>query len=551
VQTALKGANARLAAERRMEFRIGVNLGDVIVDGDQIYGDGVNVAARLESLAEPGGICVSGVVHDQVNTKLALSYADLGEQTVKNIAKPVRVFRVLPAGMVAPRETRRIPRRYWRGGVLSLSGLAIIIATTFLVLHVSLKPPHSNASISPQEKPALPLPSIPSIAVLPFTNLSGDPQQEYFSDGITDQLINDLSRLPDLFVIARNSSFTYKGKTVKEQEIGRQLGVKYVLEGSTEKSSNRVGIGVELVDANTGTEAWTEKYDRPLTDIFAMQDEIVGKVVTTLGLIFKLDEMKTPHGASFRPTDNLEAYDDYLRGIEYHFRFSKDDDEKAVRWCQKALELDPRFGEAYALAGWSYWLKIWNQWSTNPQADMARSIEMVHKALAVDDSNATALALLSYVDWLQDHYDQGVVDAKRAVAINPNSASGYQALSDALANAVEPEGALHAAEKAMRLDPAHQDAYGYSAGAAYNEMGRHQEAVIVLKRNVAAYPNNLVGHLFLLSAYAELGRDQDARAEAAEVRRISPGFTLASMHRSKDDAVNKRWENDMRIAGFK
>ena len=151
--------------------------------------------------------------------------------------------------------------------------------------------------------------------------------------------------------------------------------------------------------------------------------------MTTLGLIFKLDEMKTPHGASFRPTDNLEAYDDYLRGIEYHFRFSKDDDENAVRWCQKALELDPRFGEAYALAGWSYWLKIWNQWSTNPQADMARSIEMVHKALAVDDSNATALALLSYVDWLQDHYDQGVVDAKRAVAINPNSASGYQALS--------------------------------------------------------------------------------------------------------------------------
>jgi adenylate cyclase len=207
IQSVLSAENAKLPPERRMEFRIGVNLGDVMVEGDQIYGDGINVAARLESLAHPGGICVSGKVHEEIRSKLPLGYEDLGEQTVKNIAHPVHAWRVLMNGTAPNRETRRIPRRYWRSGVLSLSGLAIIVGTIVLLQHVSLKPPQTHASIPPQEKPALPLPSIPSIAVLPFTNLSGDPDQEYFSDGIADQLIDDLSRLPGLFVIARNSSF--------------------------------------------------------------------------------------------------------------------------------------------------------------------------------------------------------------------------------------------------------------------------------------------------------------------------------------------------------
>jgi len=296
IQSTLKTANANLPTERRMEFRIGINLGDVIVDGEQIYGDGVNVAARLESLAEPGRICISRTVHENIRNKLPLTFDDLGDQAVKNIAEPVRVFRVLPNGTAAaPRTTRRIPRRYWRGGVLSLSGLAIVVGTIVLVQNLTLKSPHTHASIPPQAKPALPLPSIPSIAVLPFTNLSGDQQQEYFSDGITGQLINDLSQLPGLFVIARNSSFAYKGKAVREQEIGKELGVKYVLEGSAQKSSDRVRIGVELVDSTTGREIWAQRYDRPLKDIFALQDEIVEKVVTTLGLIFQLKEMNAPH----------------------------------------------------------------------------------------------------------------------------------------------------------------------------------------------------------------------------------------------------------------
>jgi adenylate cyclase len=236
IQTAIKAENAQLPVGRRMEFRIGVNLGDVMVEGEQIYGDGVNVAARLESLADPGGICISGTVHEQVRDRLALSYEDRGEQTVKNIARPVHVWRVVPDG--TPTSARPC-RKYWRRGVLSLTGLAIVVGTFVLVQHLSLKPQHTSASVPPTEKPALSLPGIPSIAVLPFTNLSGDLQQEYFSDGITDDLITDLSRVPKLFVIARSSSFTYNGKTEKAQSIGRELGVKYLLEGSPAKPADR------------------------------------------------------------------------------------------------------------------------------------------------------------------------------------------------------------------------------------------------------------------------------------------------------------------------
>ena len=295
IQNALTAENANSPPERRMEFRIGVNLGDVMVEDEQIYGDGVNVAARLENLADPGGICISGTVYEQVRDKLALNCEDQGEQTVKNIARPVHVWRVLLDGTASPRQTRRLRRRYWRGGLLSLIGLAIAVGTFILVQHLSLKPPRTSASIPSPERPALALPSIPSIAVLPFTNLSGDPQQEYFSDGISEQLINELSRLPGLFVIARNSTFAYKGKAIKEHEVGRDLGVRYVLEGSVHKAADQLRIGVELVDTTSGTEMWTARYDRPVKDIFAVQDEILRRVVTTLGLIFKLDQLNAPH----------------------------------------------------------------------------------------------------------------------------------------------------------------------------------------------------------------------------------------------------------------
>jgi TolB-like protein/class 3 adenylate cyclase len=291
IQTTLKSENASLSLERRMEFRIGVNLGDVMVDGAQIYGDGVNVAARLESLADPGGICISGKVHEEIGDKLALGYEDLGEQAVKNIAKPVRVFRVLAeAGAVTPGKSRKAARRYLWRGAFSLVGLAIIVGTIVLVQHLSLRPPTTTASIPTAQSPALTLPDKPSIAVMPFSNMSGDREQEYFSDGITDDLITALSRLSDLFVIARTSTFTYKGKAAKVQDVSPQLGVKYILEGSVRKEADQVRITAQLVDATTGADLWAQHYDRPLRDIFALQDEIVQMIVTTLNLQLTLEE---------------------------------------------------------------------------------------------------------------------------------------------------------------------------------------------------------------------------------------------------------------------
>ncbi len=556
IQTGLRAENESLAPERRMAFRIGVNLGDVMVDGDQIHGDWVNVAARLEGLAEPGGIYISRTVHENIRNKLPLKCEDLGEKTLKNIAEPVRVYRVLLNGAAAaPKRTQRIAGRYRRAGVLSVAGLAIVIATIVIVQHVSLKPQTTHASIPPQEKPALPLPDIPSIAVLPFTNLSGDPQQEYFSDGISGELINNLSRLPGLFVIARNSSFAYKGKATKESAIGKELGVKYVLEGSVRKAPVQVRIEVELVDASSGTDEWTAHYDRPLKDIFAVQDEIVGKVVTTLGLLFKLDEMKHAHPGNAPPTDNLEAFDDYLRATEYYWRPTKPDFDKSLQWMEKAIDLDPNYAQAYAGLGWLHINSAWNQWG-DPRTDLKDASELAQKALALDDSNSSALALLSEIDWMQLRYDQAVSDGERAVAINPNYAEGYSALSNALNIYVSPEAAIRAAQMAMRLDPSGRDLYLLNVGVAYvnmgaARMGRYEDAIPVLKQSLARYPNIMVSHISLTIAYVELGREEDARAEAAAIMRMSPHFTLASMPAVRDQAWDKRLRDDLRKAGLK
>src|SRR5712692_1388431 len=359
IQTTLKGENEKLPPERRMEFRIGVNLGDVMEDGEQIYGDGVNVAARLESLADPGGICISGKVHDEIRNKFALGYEDLGAQQVKNIAEPVRIFRVLPeAGASTTSKTQRVARKYIRRGVFSVAGLALIAAVIVFLQHLPLRPPITTASIPLQQKPSRPLPDIPSIAVLPFTNMSGDRDQEYFSDGITDDLTTALSRLPDLFVIARTSAFSYKGKAVRVQDISRQLGVKYVLEGSVRKAGNQVRITAQLVDATTGDHVWAEYYDRPLKDIFSLQDEIVQRIVTTLNLQLTLEE----RGVLFKKrTDNLEAYDDFLRALEYTLSITKDGNEKARQALEKAIALDPKYSDAYAELGWVYFIDVVSQ----------------------------------------------------------------------------------------------------------------------------------------------------------------------------------------------
>jgi adenylate cyclase len=562
IQSALKTENAKLPPERRMEFRIGINLGDVMVEGDQIYGDGINVAARLESLADPGGICISGKVHEEIGHKLALSYDNLGAQRVKNIADPVRVFRVLlEPGAAKTTKPQNVQRKYVRRGAFSLAGLAIIAAAILLVQHVSLKTPRTSASIPPAQSPALALPDQPSIAVLPFANLSGDPQQEYFSDGITDDLITDLSRLPGLFVIARTSSFTYKDKPAKLQEVGRELGVRYVLEGSARKTADRVRINVQLVDASTGDQIWTQRYDRQLHDIFALQDEIVQSLAATLHL--QLTVLQRGWVLPQR-TKNLEAYDDFLRGFESLLNPTPDGLAKGRKMFEKSVELDPGYADAYGALAVSYFLgSIW-QFDKDPGV-LDRATESVDKAIALDDSEADAYAVRGWIEGIKDQHDRAVADGKRAVSLDPNSAFGWLALADINdAECVFPAGimppdwgtskpqeVLAYAQNAIRLDPRHPEKYSMPEGVAYNGLGRYADAVEALKRSDQ---NNPWVHVNLVYAYSELGRQQDARAEAAEVLRISPGFSLEEVGRMPGNwhgPLGQRYLSDLRKAGLK
>jgi adenylate cyclase len=545
IQSALKAENASLPLNRHMQFRVGVNLGDVMVEGEQIYGDGVNVAARLESLAEPGGICISGMVHDQVRDKLVLTYKDAGEQAVKNIARPVHVWRVLPEGTPA---ARRIPRRYWRSGALSLTGLVIIIAMVLLVQHLSLKPPRTSASIPPPEKPSLPLPSIPSIAVLPFVNLSGDAQQDYFSDGMTDDLVVALSRFRGFFVIDRSSTFAYKGKPARIQQVGRELGVKYVVEGSARKTANRVRINVELADATTGKQIWGEQYDRQLRDIFSLQDEIVADVIATVEAQIPLLE----HGMFFpQRTKNLRAYDYFLRAFEYFLTPTPEGYAKARKMLEKAIELDPSYADAYGLLSISYFVGYVWQWDQDLGA-IDRAAELAEKAVVLDDSNSTAYALLGWTAAYKQQIERAVTNGKRAVSLGPNDAFAWSALSEIMQIAGNPHEGLADAQKAMRLDPRHPEAYFDEEGHNYLVLGLFGKAVAAFK---VGDPTNPWTHVGLAYAYSELGRERDAQTEAAEVMRRSPHFSLEEVKQripsNWDDPWHQHYLAELRKAGLK
>jgi adenylate cyclase len=365
MQQALKERNAEVPLAQRVAFRIGITLGDVVVEGQEIYGEGVNIAVRLEGLAEAGGICLSEVVYDQVRNRLALTYEDVGEQVLKNIAKPVRVWRVvideaaaalarqLKAGPALPLPQRvGSARRLWpRATLVVVLVLVSLLGSLWYLWH-----PYRSAQdsvLKTPAQPALPSPDKPSIVVLPFDNMSGDPQQDYFSNGITEVLTSDLSRISSLFVIARNTAFTYKGKAANVPAIGKELGVRYVLEGSVQRAGEQVRIVAQLVDT-TDAHVWAERYDRPLTDLFALQDEIVQKIVTTLNLQLTLEEQGY---IARKHTNNLEAYDSLLRGIEYFGRTTKETNAQARQLFEKALALDPQYAEAYARLGWTYMLE--------------------------------------------------------------------------------------------------------------------------------------------------------------------------------------------------
>jgi adenylate cyclase len=509
IQQQLKTRNADLPAQRRMEFRIGINLGDVMVDGDQIYGDGVNVAARLQSLADAGGVFIAGTVYDHIENKLTLSYEYLGEQLVKNITKPVRVYRLVMEESESQkaqgkRQKAKVDRQTQRKvGTARLrwvaAGLVLVAAALVAVQYLSrpaLSP--QPLALSPATTPAaLPLPDKPSIVVLPFDNMSKDPEQDYFSNGITEVLTSDLSRISSLFVIARNTAFTYKGKAANVHGIGKELGVRYVLEGSVQKASDQVRIVAQLVDTTTDTHVWSERFDRPFTDIFALQDEIVQKIVTTLKLQLTLEEQ----GYIVRKhTDNLQAYDAFLRGMEYYSRFTQEATIQARQVFEKALALDPQYAEADAMLGYTYWRETVFRWSADPQ-NLERALALAQQALALDDSVPLAHSLLSQVYELKQQYDQALAEGERAIALDPNNADSYAGHAEVLNLAGRPEDALKMVAQAMRLNPRYPFWYLFEVGYAYRTTGQYTEAIATLKESISRNPNFIYAHLNLALSY--------------------------------------------------
>ena len=518
LQREFKSRNAELPAPRRLEFRIGINLGDVIVEGERIYGDGVNIAARVEGLAEPGGIAISGAVYDQVKKKLALTYEPRGEHGVKNIREPVRVYRVLgetEATGPGPRITRIVGRLAWRRATLLL-GLVLLVAAGGAAVW---------SLYSRWRPPAFELPDRPSVAVLPFENMSGDAGQEYFGDGITEDLITGLSKLSGLFVIARNSVFAYKGRAVKPAQVSRELGVRYVLEGSVRKAGNRVRITAQLVDAATGYHVWAERYDRDLKDVFALQDEVTQKIVGVLAVKLTAPE-KDRLGRA--PTRNVEAYDYVLRGLEYHRRTTKEANAEARKMFARAVELDPEYAMAYSAMGWTH-LQAWQlQWSRDPET-LQRAFELAQKAIVRDDSLAGPHDLLAQVYLWKKEHERAIAQAERAVALAPNNADSYETLAEVLAWSGRADEAIEYIKQAMRLDPQYPYFYLWTLGHAYYLTGRSDEAIATFRKVLARNPNFVPAHAFLAVLYRERGLEQDARSEWAAAERLSPQASVESL----------------------
>jgi adenylate cyclase len=490
LQAVMAERNAGVPLDRQMLFRIGINLGDILIEGDDILGDGVNIAARLEGIAEPGGICISSSAYDQVRDKVAVEFADLGEHTLKNIDRPVRVYAAKSMGHLGTVAS----------GVLS----------------------HPDAKKPP------PLPDKPSIAVLPFQNMSGDPEQEYFADGMVEEIITALSRFKWLFVIARNSSFTFKGKAVDITEVGRRLGVRYVLEGSVRKASGKVRIAGQLIDAMTGAHIWADMFERDLTDIFALQDEVTIAVVSAIEP--KLLQTEIAMATRRRP-ENLTAYDFFLRAMQQFYLATREANAEAIRLADRALELDPRFGFVAALAGLCHMENVLFGYAVDPQFDRKEAIRFLRLALSIDDSDPDTLAFASVVSaFVVGDRDSEIEMVDRAVALNPNSFLAWHGRGWVYRIAGEPEEAVPSFEHAMRLspvDPKLHVTFG-GMGAALIELGRFDEAIVVGKKAQRKNSSYAAAYRCLASAFAHLGRDAEAREAAARLLEIDPAFTITA-----------------------
>ena len=550
VQKEIKTRNEEFLENRKMRFRIGINLGDVIQEEERIYGDGVNIAARLEGLAQPEGICISKTAFDHIESKLPYGYEFLGDQTVKNISKPVGAYRVLmePRVTVAGKSEEKsapVKRRPIYIGAVAVLVLAVVAGIWYLFV----SPTHPTFETAAEEKMAFPLPAIPSIAVLPFVNMNDDPEQEDFSDGITEDIITDLSNFLGLFVISRSSTFAYKGKTPKIKQVAEELGVRYVVEGSVRKSDDKVRINTQLIDAITGRHLWAERYDRDWKDIFALQDEITQKIVLSLDVEVTEAEFERVRRI---PTQNLNAYESVMRGWAFFRDFKHSSNLQARQMFEQAIQLDPDFAAAYLGLGWTH-LNDWFYWKTDPQV-IEKAFDLAQKARSLDDSFASAYRLLAFVIlWKDRQHEQAISAAEKAISLQPNNPYGYSALAEILKFAGRPEEVIELLEKAMRLNPRYPSTYLFQSGSSYYYMGRYNKALEILKRAVIHRPNHQPIHLYLTAIYTELGRKKEAQAELAEVLRISPNYSLKDLERGpyKDPAYLDRLYGHMRKAGLK
>ncbi len=506
IQRTMAERNASIPDDRRVQFRMGINLGEIIIEGDDIYGNGVNIAARLEGLAETGGICISGSVYEQIEKILDLGYEDMGEQKVKNISKPVRSYAVrLTAGARTADE---------------------------------------------QSEKSADEPEAPSIAVLPFDNMSADAEQDFFADGITEDIITALSKISGLFVIARNSTFTYKGRAVDVKQVGQELGVRYVLEGSVRKAGNKVRITGQLIDARDGGHVWAARFDRDLTDVFALQDEITSNVVTALHVrLVEGEQARVWH----KSTENLGAWESLMQGLPHFRLFTNEDNTRARRLFAKSVELDAAYAAGYVWLGWTYWADARFLWTDSPSEATSRAAELAQKALDLDDAVSETHSLLGAIHLMRRDYDQAVAAGEKAVALDPNGADVTALLAMTLNWSGRPEEAGELVQKAMRLSPLYSAWYLAVLAHAHRLLARHDDAIEVYKESISRNPNHIGPHIGLTACYAELGRDGEAKAQAKELLRLSRGFTLAKYAESltyKDPAHAERSLEALRKAGL-
>jgi TolB-like protein/tetratricopeptide (TPR) repeat protein len=513
-QRELEQSSLDVPADRRMRFRIGVHLGDVIEkpDGD-LYGDGVNIAARLQTLAEPGGIIVSEAVRGAVKSRVAAAFDDRGMQTVKNIADPIRAFSVRLDG--APRPQMRAGAKPLRwllrpAGLASAACVALLIVAAVLWLRSGNAPP-TTASSPGTATPALSAPGKPSIAVLPFDNMSGETEQSYFADGITEDLITDLSKVSGLFVIARNSTFAYKGKARDIREIGKALGVRYVLEGSVQRSGVNVRVNAQLIDAASGGHVWADRYDGELKNIFGLQDTVTRNVVKALAVELTKDDKAR---VASRGTDNVQAYDVFLKGWEHYLRQTPEEFRSAIVDFKKAAELDPNYGRAYAALASIYWesnTRFWGQ-ALGLGLYNEETLYMAEQYLAKAKRQPTPLAyqVASAMAVHSQQLEEGVAEARSAIASDPNDPDGYAALAGALSFTGKTGEALDAIERAMRLNPHYPASYVYQLGLAQFGANRLADAAASLERALAISPDEYWSQRLLLATYGLLGRRDDA-----------------------------------------